>query len=79
MNWTTAQGMPCAMQRMIMPNPLEDLPLPAPVWTMIRPFSSVFRVFIISSAAAALMRFIFLRRGGWFVGGTVLTHPSEGP
>jgi hypothetical protein len=57
MNCTTAQGIPWAMQRMIIPKPDDDLPLPAPVWTMIRPFSSVF-VFIISSRAA-LIRFIF--------------------
>ena len=42
MNCTTAQGKPCATQRTIMPKADEDLPLPAPVWTMISPFSPLF-------------------------------------
>jgi hypothetical protein len=57
MNCTTAQGMPCAMQRRIMPNPEEDLPLPAPVWTMIRPFSPSFPAMILSRAAFFLAIF----------------------
>ena len=31
MNCTTAQGIPCATQRRIIPKPLEDFPFPAPV------------------------------------------------
>jgi hypothetical protein len=50
MNCTTAQGMPCAMQRRIIPKPAELLPLPAPVWTMIRPFSPAFVAMILSRA-----------------------------
>ena len=42
-----------------MPNPDDDLPLPGPVWTMIRPFSRVF-VSIIRSRAA-LIFFILSR------------------
>ena len=52
MNCTTAQGMPWAMQRKIMPKAAELLPLPLPVWTMIRPRSSVLSAMIFSRAAA---------------------------
>ena len=51
MNCTTAQGKPCATQRKIMPKAEEDLPLPAPVWTMMRPFSPLFVAMIRSRAA----------------------------
>ncbi len=51
MNCTTAQGMPWAMQRKIIPKAAEDLPLPLPVWTMTRPFSSVLVAMILSRAA----------------------------
>src|SRR5438445_8629198 len=50
MNCTTAQDMPWAMQRRIMPKAEEDLPLPAPVWTMIRPFSPLLVAMILSRA-----------------------------
>src|ERR1700730_3731075 len=46
MNCTTAQGKPCATQRTIMPNAEEDFPLPAPVWTMVNPFSPLFSAII---------------------------------
>ncbi len=51
MNCTTAQGISCAMQRRIMPNPLEDLPLPAPVWTISSPLSPALPAMILSRAA----------------------------
>src|ERR1700745_3158352 len=51
MNCTTAQGKPCATQRTIMPKAEDDLPLPAPVWTMMRPFSPLFSAMILSRAA----------------------------
>jgi hypothetical protein len=51
MNCTTADGIPCATQRRIIPNPLEDFPFPAPVWTMISPFSPSFPAMILSRAA----------------------------
>ncbi|MGY4343884.1 hypothetical protein ACVWXM_000348 [Bradyrhizobium sp. GM7.3] len=50
MNCTTAQGKPWATQRTIMPKAEEDLPLPAPVWTMIRPFSPLLVAMILSRA-----------------------------
>ncbi len=54
MNCTTAQGIPWAMQRKIMPKAAELLPLPLPVWTTIRPRSSVFSAMSFSRAAAIL-------------------------
>ena len=44
---------------MIIPNPEELLPLPAPVWTRIRPFLT-FLVFIISSRSALRARILAL-------------------
>ena len=57
MNCTTAHFIPCAMARKIMPKAAEDLPLPLPVWTMIRPFSSVLVAMILSRAAFFLAIF----------------------
>ena len=49
--------MPCAMARKIIPKAAEDLPLPLPVWTMIRPFSAVLVAMILSRAAFFLAIF----------------------
>src|SRR5579872_5870649 len=51
MNCTTAQGKPCATQRTIMPKADEDLPLPAPVWTMMSPLSPLFSAIMRSRTA----------------------------
>ena len=51
--------MPCAMQRITMPKPGGLALALAPVWTMIRPFSSVFVAIIL--ARAALIRCILAR------------------
>src|SRR5260370_7954346 len=40
-NWTMTTRMPCPRQRNAMRKAAVDLPLPAPVWTMTRPRSSV--------------------------------------
>ena len=50
MNWTTAQGIPWAMQRKIMPKAALDLPLPLPVWTMTKPRVAVLVAMILSRA-----------------------------
>ena len=60
-NWTTAQPMPCAMHRKIIPNAAEDLPLPLPVWTMTSPFSSVFVAMILSRTTFFLAILILCR------------------
>ncbi|WP_446479934.1 hypothetical protein [Bradyrhizobium cenepequi] len=52
-NCTTAQGKPCATHRMIMPKADEDFPLPAPVWTMMSPFSPLMAAIIRSRATFA--------------------------
>ena len=57
MNCTTAEGMPWAMQRRIMPKPELDLPLPGPVCTITNPFSPSF--FSIMRSRAAFFFAIF--------------------
>ncbi len=66
-NCTTPAGIPHPTQRITMPKAEEDFPLPLPVWTMIRPRSSVLAA-IMRSRAARIFSILALWRSASSIG-----------